>query len=428
MPSGYNQDNSVYKTQQVFVYDPSGNFIDVLRDAPLLAGFKESINSGISPIRVQLPRSIDNFDQPGITGNRGSIAQGNIVKYYLYGPGLPTTGLLRYQGYIDTVEAEITESGEESVVITIIPWSSVITDHGIGTAITFGTVGSSSTYVDPISIIQYFFTTTDTITGHPYMYPLTFDSANSASSSGITVQYPFQYQDLLSTFQTIMEMFPATNWFFRINPDNTFVINQTPANSQHTLYVGQNIGNPQYREDWSNMKNVVNYTGYTATGTQFPIVTNATSSSSITTFGERIVFINDSRVQDSNTLSTLANGALAQLNVSAVRTKLRIPDYRGGKGGYNIESVKVGDSMLIIDPQLPGGPLGTQWDIGHWDVDNWDTAFSSPHGSLIFNKILQIVALNYNFDYIDVELDNLMPNLSREVYEIRQRFQDFTMV
>src|SRR5690348_12451942 len=88
---------SLYKRQQVLVYTSAGAFIDVWRDAPLLAGFKEAVNSATTPLRVTLPRKFDAFDLAGVIGSRGTIAQGNIVQYWLYGPGLPAAGKLRFQ-------------------------------------------------------------------------------------------------------------------------------------------------------------------------------------------------------------------------------------------------------------------------------------------------------------------------------------------
>lgn len=554
MPSGYKDDLTVYKKQMTYVFDPSGNFLDVLRDAPLLAGFKETISSGISPLRVQLPRSFDNFDQPGGYPGRSTIAQGNIVKYYIYGPGLPAGGKIRFQGYIDTIEPEIAEDGSETVTITLVPFSSVIGDHGIQQSITFGTAGNSSTYVDPVNIFKYWFQFVDPVVGNntSYMSPLTLDTISSAISSGVTAQYTFVNENIESVFQTVFEMLP-NNWFYRVNPDNTVVINVPPTSAQHLLYVGQNIGNPQFREDWSNLRNVIVYQGGMPNGqttgtiqngvlvngsingsfsnasvnananlpfnvfTNLPFNTSANlgfntsgsfsgsysgtvsgsscntfvsasvpvsgtasgtvsgsasgsvsgsasgsitgsasgnvngtasggvngnvvitsvpmqvvvkSTSSIATFGERMTFVNDSRVTDTNTLTILANGLLTQVNHSDVRTKIRIPDYRGGKGGYDIESLKVGDTILIVDPTAPS-PQNTSnslWDTALFDSGYWDYQLVTANGVSIFNRVLTLVAIDYNFDYVDIEIDSLMPNLAREVHQIQIQFQDYTM-
>lgn len=553
-----------------YVFDPQGNFLDVLRDAPLLAGFKETINSGISPLRVQLPRSFDNFDQPGGFPGRSTISQGNVIKYYIYGPGLPAGGKIRFQGYIDTIEPEIAESGAETVTITIVPFSSVIADHGISQNVTFGTVGSSSTYVDPVNIFKYWFQFVDPIIGNntSYMSPLTLDIANSATTSGVTAQYTFTNETIESIFQTIFQMLP-TNWFYRCNADNTVTINVPPSTAQHLLYVGQNIGNPQFREDWSILRNVVIYQGGMPDGTTVGTIQNGTlvngtingsfsnapvnasanlpfntfanlglsasanlpfntsaslgfntstgfsgsysgtvsgttsntfvsatmnvsgtasgsvsgtasgsvngsasgsisgtasgsvsgtasgsvggsahggvtgdvvitsvpmqvvvkASSSIQTFGERVAYLSDSRITDTATLTILANGLLTQLNRSAVRSKVRIPDYRGGKGGYDIESLKVGDTVLIVDPTAPSPQNSTNslWDVALFDTGKWDYELVTANGVSIFNRVLTIAAIDYNFDFVDVELDSLLPNLAQDVHEIQTRFQDYTM-
>lgn len=560
MPTGYTQDLTTYKTQMAYVYASDGvTFLDVLRDAPLLAGFKETINSGISPLRVQLPRSFDVFDQPGTPGGRNTIQQGNVVRYYIYGPGLPLGGKIRFQGFIDTIEPEIAESGAETLTITIVPFSAVIGDHGVNQNVTFGTVGNAGTYVDPVNIFKYWFQFVDPIVGNntSYMAPLVLDTAGSATTSGVTAQYTFVDENMESIFQTVFQMLP-TNWFYRVNPDNTVTINVPPITAQHLLYVGQNIGNPQFREDWSNLRNVVVYQGGmpsgqttgtiqngalvngsssgsfsgaslsgsisnaslsgsisgasvsgslsggsisgstsfggtyggtvsgsscsvfvsasmsvsgsasgsifgsadggflngsasggslngsasgfvsgTASGgvtgnvliTSVPMQVTVKSASSITTFGERVVFINDSRVTDTTTLTTLANGLLTQINRSAVRTKVRIPDYRGGKGGYDIESLKVGDTVLIVDPTAPSvyNTATSLWDSALFDSGYWDYSLISSNGVSIFNRVLTLVALDYNFDYVDIELDSLMPNLAREVHQIQTAFQDYTM-
>lgn len=510
-PSSSFVDTTVYKTQQVFVYAPDGvTFIDVLHDAPLLAGFTETISAGISPIRVQLPRSFDYYDQPGAGGSHGTIAQGNVVKYYLFGPGLSTSGLLRYQGFIDTIEPEIHDSGEETVTITLIPFSSVLADHGISFSLGFGINGDSDSYIDPINMIKWFFNNTDSITGKTYMWPLTYDSAGSATSSGNKTSYMFQNQTIQSAFDDILLMLP-TNWYYRVNPNNTFTVNAPHTYADHTLYVGKNIVNPQYRQDWSQMRNVVVFQGGTPKGTTSGATTghtkkggkitnggatanvsaaissgsfsgagsavtpaagqvmhmnvsggiagsvggsinnvnlwgepdadldgNTTITSvpmqvlhkavdSINVFGERMIFVKESRITDLNTLHAVAISLLTQVNRYTIRTKFRVPDQAGQYGmGYPIDSMKVGDTVLVVDPTAPQNVIPTKWDIAIWDVDNWDFKVGVNLNSSLFDHVLPIVSITYGFEYIDIELDSLMPNASKMLWELRQSFQDFT--
>lgn len=445
MPSNYNQDLTVYKTQQVLVYDSNGNFIDVLRDAPLLTGLKETVSSGTSPIRVVLPRTMESFDQAGITGNRGTIGQGNVLKYYLFGPGLPATGKLRFQGYIETIEPELNEAGQESIVLTVMPFSSILGDRGCAALVEMGVPSSATAYVDIVSMFTFWFSANDAITNKPYTYPLTIDSGSSLLVSGVESYSAFYNQTLDSIFQTLILLLP-NNWFYRFNPDNTVTINVAPTTAQHILYIGQHITNPQWRLDYTNLKNVIVYTGYTPAtttagvpkadqsdpvevgGQPVPIQYVAIGGSVLTT-GERIAFLNNSRIINTDTLQILANGVLTQLNRYAIRAKIRVIDYRGGGGGYDIESLQVGDTVQIINPAISNPTYQYfYWDSGLWDTAYWDYKTTSSSAALIFNQVLMVVSLDYNFDYVDMEVDTLMPNLSQQFYNLNARVQDFTTV
>lgn len=431
--AGSTQDLTVFKDQQVLVFDPNMNFIDVWRDAPLLAGFKETINAGTTPIQVELPRAFDNFDLVGSVGSRGTVGQGNIVQYWLFGPGLPSTGLLRYQGIIDRFDVQIKESGEETLVVTIVPFSSVLGDHGVTSAVTFGTFNQSSTYVDVLNMFSYWFTTTDSVTGHPYTYPLTYDAGNP-SSSGVKAQYAFQAQNLLSIFQTVILMLPP-NWFFRTNPGNTITVNASPTTPQHILNIGQNVTTPQYSQDWTQLKNVVYVTGATSSPTTptnpnvtIPLVSATVKGSDIATFGERIIFKNDSRIIDEFTAQQYALGLLNAADRSQYRTKIRVPDYRGDfypSVGYDIESLKVGDTIQLLDVTKAPSQSAAQaiWDVANWDQANWDQALQAA-----LSPVVQITSIDYNFFYVDLELGGFQPNHDQSLSILMQRFNDFSMV
>lgn len=139
MGSGSTEDLTLYKRQIVRIYNPSGQFLDVWNDAPLLTGFKEIINGATTPIAVNLPRKLDAFDSPGQANSRGTIAIGNSVEYRLYGPGLPQTGKVRFLGTIEKYEPSIDAStGAESVAVTITPYSAALGDRYITTEVAFG--------------------------------------------------------------------------------------------------------------------------------------------------------------------------------------------------------------------------------------------------------------------------------------------------
>lgn len=414
MAGGDLQDLSVHKQQMVLVFTSSGTFIDAWRDAPLLTGFKEAVNSATTPLQVTLPRKFDSFDLAGATGALGSINQGNIVQYWLFGPGLPAAGKLRYQGIIDAYQPQIADTGEENVVVTLVPAGSILADHGVTGTATVGTIGGTG--VDTVGHFKFFFNNNDPNTSLPWMSPLTINAA-TATSSGNVVSYAYINENIASVWTTILQMSPV-NWFMRINADNSVVYNVPPTTAQHVFYLGQHISSVSYSQDWTGLKNVVYVTG---AGT----ITALRKGSDTSIYGERLYLYNDTRLTDPNAVTQVAQGLLAQYDLAQTRTQIRIVDYRGDLNpglGYDIESLMVGDTCQIINPAANAKGVEPTWNKSKWDVDFWDFVPGSQ-----LSQIAVIVGLTYNFDYVDLEISTPQPNQDRQLFDIRRRFSDYTM-
>lgn len=426
MTSGSMVDLNVYKMGLCKVFKPDGvTFLDVWRDVELLNGFKESINGGTGVLNLTLPRSFDSFDAPNQLNSRGTVAIGNVVQYWLFGPGLPATGKLRYQGRLDAYNPAINAStNEETVVVTVTPFSSVLSDSALGGSVTF-------TNTDPIAMAQWFFTNNDPNTGVPYMSPLTWSSSNP-TSSGIAVTYTFTNQTMDSILKTILQMLQSSgnpNWFYRVNADLTFTLNMAPTTAQHVAQMSQHVTAPAYKQDTTQLKNVIFLTGASTTNnsTNPPTTTTITSvrkGSDVATYGARYALINQSRATTQETADVLCQGALTAQDVIQYRGTVTLPDYRGDANpaiGYDIESLQVGDTFQIetigIYPQ-------SLWNSMKWNTNAyWDY----PPG-YAGNSVTIISALTYHFDSVDLELGGFQPSLSRQILTLQQAFQDFTVI
>ncbi len=132
----------------------------------------------------------------------------------------------------------------------------------------------------------------------------------------------------------------------------------------------------------------------------------------------------DTRITDTASLQILANNLLGQMDLMIVRTKVRIIDYRGDTQygvGYDIESIAVGDTCMLIDPSSPSiSP--SLWDEAKWDLGYWDF---NPGAAI--DQVAVITGLTYGFDYVDLELALLQPNQDKELLALMGKFQDFTM-
>lgn len=442
MPSYTSRDLSIQKEQIVKVYANDGvTFLGTIPDAPYLTGFTEAVNAAISSITISLPRRIDSFDGANQPGSRNTIVKGNVVKYYLYGPALPSTGLLRYQGIIDTITPSLEASGGEKVDVTLTPQSQILGDHGILGPITFGTAGNSATYVDTMSIFNAWFTTQiDSATGQPYGYPYTLDGTNPATTGNKT-QFPFQNQTLLSALTNVLLLSPA-NYFFRMNVGLTATFNLFPLSTpNHILKIGQHLNSLTYSTDNVPRKNFIIVQGK---GVQA-----AAAGASIATIGKRTYIKSDSRITDVNTAQLLANGLLAFYDREQVRAKVVIPDFRGDllPGlGYDIEKFQVGQTVTILDSrsnaQAATGPAtlwgqftwgqgawgGGQSSLATWGSFKWGQSSWGESIGAIFNQIVPIVAIHYKFHSVELELGFRQPSQLRALYDLESRFQDATLV
>lgn len=443
MPSNTSRDLTVFKTQQVKAYSSSGAYLGVIADAPYLSGVTSALNAADTALTVKLPRPVDAYDGANQPGSAGTVVLGNIWQWYVYGPGLPAGGKLRYQGIVDAIAPSIDANGGESVEVTVTPFSSVLGDHGILGPLAYGTSGNPATYVDTMSIFSSWFTTqVDSNTGLPYGSPFTLDPANPATTGNKTF-FSFQNQTLLMALTNVLLLSPA-NWYFRFNVDKTVSFNQYNLSAPtYILKIGQHFNAIQYAIDNTPRKNLIIVAGAGS------IIAKA-AGSSIATIGERVYMKQDSRITDQNTANLLAAGLLAFYDRPQIRAKVVIPDYRGDllPGlGYDIEQFRPGQTVTILDNRAPAvASMGSPslWGQMVWGRDKWagspssnlaiwgqfkwgGAAWGESVGS-IFNTVTPIVACTYNFHSIELELGFRQPSMLRALYALEAQLNDTTMI
>jgi hypothetical protein len=487
MPSYTSQDLTIIKQQVVLVYTAGGSFISTMPDAPLLAGFKEAIDQAPQQLVFTLPRRFDNFDEAG-AGGLGTIAAGNVVQFWLYGPGLPALGLLRYQGYIDKYAPKIDEQGAESLEVTLTPFGATLGDTGIITTLQMGSLaattsstavastgshtitvasatnlvqgayvpidsGASLEYVtittlagtsltatfakthsgtynvggsmDPVAMFNYWFNATNPYTSNPYTYPLTLNVGGSLASSNATpTWYIWQNQTVLSIWQTIMVML-ATD-----TPNWYFKVN-----ANKTVTINKTPTTAQHvlaiGSDFASLSYTKDFTGIknviVRVGATAAIFSTATGSD-LATYGQRTDLASDVRLTTNAQCNVLAQGTLAIEDQIQYRGQYTAIDYRGDSMlglGYDIESIAVGDSIEILNLSLPASSTtGGIWDTSKWDQATWGS--STAYSTQ--GTVVQIVGLSYNFDTIVLELSIFAPSVSRSLSLLAQAIQDFTII
>jgi len=453
-PSGSPQDANFQKFQVIKVYDPTGVFLGTIDDASYITGIKDTINAASDAIHIILPRAIDAFDGQYQPGSAGTIAMGNTIQIWMYGAGIASSGILRFNGIIDTITPKLDENGGQSVDVLCTPYSQLaLGDHAVTTTLNIGTSGTSSTYIDTGVMFSQFFTgsyvdstgttqsTIDAITGNPYGAPYTMDPA-SASATGQKSQFSFQNQTVLSALSNVLLLGP-NNYFFRVNPNKTVFFGQIPNSPTYTLLLGQHITSIEFPQDNVPRKNVVVIQG---NGT----VKGTYTGSSVSSLGQRVYFKADNRITDTNTAQALANGIGALLDQTVIRAKVKIPDYRGDTQsglGFDIEKFQVGETVKIVDARAPASSAtgagsiwgGFVWGGGKWGAAssgsptiwgsfNWGQATWGTSLGAIFNTVTPIMAITRSFHFAELELGFKAPSLNKKVFDIEAKMNDATLL
>jgi len=454
MPSYTNVDASYQKFQVIKVYSPDRTtFLGLISDAAYVSGIKYNMSAADDAIHIILPRLIDAYDGENQPGSMGTIVMGNCIQIWVYGAGLPATGQLKFNGFIDTINPKLDENSSQSVDVLCTPYSQLaLGDHAATDPVPFGTAGNSATYVDTGTIFQSFFTgsyvdstgatqsTLDIDTGQPYCYPYTMDPASVALTLQKT-QYIFQNQQMFSSLNNVLLLSPP-DYFYRMNQNLTTFFGVIPSTPVHTLLLGQHITAIEFPQDNVPRKNVIVVEGKGVKGKYV--------GSSVTSIGKRTYFKSDQRITDATTAQTLANGIGALLDRPVIRAKVKIPDYRGDQQpglGYDIEKFRVGDTVKIIDARAPASSavgVGSVWGSFVWGSSKWggtSTAAPTIWGSFnwgqavwgtslgaIFQTVVPIAAIDYNFHYVELELGFRAPKINRKVFNIEAALSDATLV
>ncbi|MBA3823285.1 MAG: LamG domain-containing protein [Ktedonobacterales bacterium] len=248
----------------------------------------------------------------------------------------------------------------------------------------------------------------DLITNRPYTYPLTLDAGNPAQA-GSPYQLQFHNQNLADYFEAVRTLAPQ-NWFWRTNHDTlTVSFAQAPTTPTHTFVVGKHINQPQYQKDYNTLKNDIYVKG---TG-----VTSRATGSDIALYGRRTLTIVEPRIIDQHTCDRYAAAVLAQQDVVQYRSTINVVDNRGDLSnlGYDIETIKVGQTCRIENPQFNAEQ--TLWDQAGWDVDSWDFLPTAQ-----INQTVVIAGLTYQFDTVQLELSILQPSQNRFLTNLARQF------
>ncbi len=233
---------------------------------------------------------------------------------------------------------------------------------------------------------------------------LSYDGA-SVDDTGTVVSYQFNTNTVQEALTKVIELCPE-DWYFRIGADDKVYLKEKAATVAHKFHIGRSI--TYYRQE-KRLENLVNYI-YFKGKTFFKKYVNTSSESTYGRYSKKIV---DERVTKVSTADTMANAILNKMATPEIRITVKVIDNNANpEKGYDIESIKPGDTCQIFNATQKGSNL---WDQSIFDSDAWDYDITNSAGIA-----LQIQKVEYHPDYALLEISNLQPNVAKRIEDINR--------
>lgn len=362
--------------------------------------FRNIINGGSSEYTIQLDRSFDDF------GEDVDVKLNNKVEVWVSDREQPS-GVLEYSGYISGYQPTL-QGSKQVLEITVMNYIAetqryLLRDGSGDTTVTYSSQDPSNIFKDIVDKFR--------ADGGQLSY-----TNSSIDLTGTSVSYTFNTSTVKEALDKTIELCPV-GWYWYISPDNILYLKPKSETADHTFTIKKNIVNMATFRRIEGLVNRVYFTG----GGDPQLYRIYENSGSISTYGLYATKLVDSRVTDINTAEIIANRVIDTKKDPEIRTKIRVADSNGqfSEFGYDIESINVGDTMIIKGLREDTKTV-SYWDQITWDVDVWDQTLSSSAADVI-----QIQSITYNPNYVDIEASSRLPEVPKRIEDINRNLVDF---
>jgi predicted secreted protein len=337
--------------------------------------FSSYLNGGLSDLQVTIPRKFDNY------GYDTEIGDGYNMKIYIADNEAPT-GTQIYDGIIDMTSAGV--SNNESVTLSCSGYVSELALDILEAPANVTTFTYSG--VEIATILK------DIIDKYRASRPnakLNY-SASSIATTGKTVSITFNLTSPLQAIKAVADMADA-NWYWRIRADNILYFAEIPATPTHYFIMGKDISKLEVNRNIRDTRtNYLFYNGKDA-GDGALIYRKYTRAGTSAKYGRRFELVKDSRFTTTASVDDLADKYLDTYENPLEIVTLEIIDSNLG-GGYDIESIKAGDTFKVLNISDTSGLSGN----------------------------MLITSVTYGIDYVKIVATDAYKYVERELEKQRQ--------
>lgn len=331
------------------VYRADGSYVGTWSDVTARLAYSWPINGGPSTVTVRLPRAWGVVGEPGDNAARADIMEGYTVQVWVV-DRQNTGGRLQYQGVIE----EHAVTAGEDVEVTIVPRTAALADTFVDEPMGFRDR-------PPVMAWQLMVSRLPGV-GWEGLVP-SYGSAFAFNIENVTVG---QALDQLADAA-------GANWYYRISVDSASPLLRFARWSEaepptHTLTIGRHLGDVEWRRSQMDRRNRVIV--YGAVVETYPgheeRIKGVAASTDYTEEGiHRDLAYHNDRITDGATARRVAQSLLAFRRQTDLGATITVMDDNADPGrGYDIESLRPGDTVRIVNPEaahrLP------RWNEGKW--------------------------------------------------------------
>lgn len=356
------------KEVYIKIYDTAGNLTRVLYEF-IFSEFTESLNGGLGYCSIQIPEKFDNF------GLGTTIDKDYGIKIVINDREGEVTV---YSGRIEEIEAGVDD--RESVILHCHGYIAELALNLHESAQKIKFTYSQWEITDIIKDILDKHTASQTGAKVDYATGSTSDTAKD-----ITIK--FFASTVLDALLGVIQK-ADSDWFFRVGADNVFYFDEISATPTHLFMVGRDVGALNILD--SNQKKITRYLFFNGLPDEDPLKIAKVYSSGDA--DRRFKIERDDRVTVSTTadeqgaryIDTYGNG-LQTVDAIIIDSNLG--------GGYDIESINVGDTCKFI---------------------NVETNSPLPENGIITSKV-------YNPNFLQISVADARQYVAKMLIEQKQR-------
>ena len=413
------------------VYDSSDNFLGIWDDVVSDPNFTQQVNSAGSALEVELARNSDTLVQSldGLTTEAGdqlqtednidlvvaseslnAVGSGSTVEenlkvevYVFYGQqdflaeeddfnsliitednqqlliddGAPN-GRKIFTGYISRYKSKYGDN--ENTLVTVLSYGAEFQNYMLEDS---GDTTVAYASQDPSVVLKDIL---DKFTADGGVADYDNTSVELANTS---VSYTFNTNTILEAINKVLTLAP-TDWFYYLDMgENIVYLQSKPTVPKHTFILGKHIESLDLEKSIESLHNVIYLTGGD-TGGGSNLFKKYTDATSISTYRQGLHKIVDNRLTDSLSADIVANSYLNRHKDPRYRSTIKVIDKV-----FRIEDIRLGDLVGFAN-------------------------FNNEVDSLT----MQVVGLTYNPDYVVLQLDTLLPNVTKRLEDIKRNLEE----